>query len=300
MVPTLVPNPGANDERPSSASAGRLTSARKLADCGGDRQRVSLSKQQHVLKPLPRSQPGSVYSKKMALVCKPSSSSRKMRAKKKRAGATVGKYGGQPAVRLMLPWWHHSAKKRAGTEEVDISPEGETCQDADAASYDTPESANGVEAQSPTQQSTWPASPESTSTYPAEGNVQRDRCDSGGGTVNPQPRGRQVLVGETESDEQQGANEYTHYSHLFENPPPSIPMVDQYIFDDNILYDAITKRGNRKALPLDPSGAGVIGIQECVDAPWAPARVGSSGVDELETYVGPQDLLYADEDIDKV
>lgn len=214
-------------------------------------------------------------------------------AKKNRAGAAVRKYGGQPAVRLMLPWWNHSvSKKSAGSEDLDaMSPERETGDDADSALYNTPKSAIGVEAQS-----THPASPESTTTYPVEQNAQ----GSGGGTVDPRAMGKKIVPEKTEQEEPQGPHEYAHYSNLFENPPPSIPTVDQYILDDNILYEAITKRGHRKALPLNPSGGGVLGIQECGDATWAPARVGNSGVDELQTYVDPQDLLYADEDIEKV
>lgn len=205
-------------------------------------------------------------------------------------------------MRLMLPWWHHSASKISASSRAinAMSQERENGHDADASLYNTPKSVSGVEAQSPMQQSTCPATPESTPNNTVKERCQRDRSDDGRSTWNPQEEGNQIAIENTENEEQQGANEYTHYSNLFENPPPSIPTVDQYILDDNILYEAITKRGHRKALPVNPSGGGVLGIQECGDVPWAAAGLGSSGVDELETYVDPQDLLYADEDIDQV
>lgn len=259
-------------------------------------------KRLHVLKPLPRSHPGYVYSKKMTLGCKPSLSSRKVRASKIRAGVAGAKGGGQPAVRSMLPWWDHSASMiGAGSQRADaMSQQKETGHDADAALYNTPRSAIDVEAQSPEQGSTRSATPEATPNNLVEEHHRRGSSDGGSCTLNPQAVRKLIAVEKAENEEKQRANEYTHYSNLFENPPPSIPTVDQYIFDDNILYEAITKRGNRKALPVNPSGGGVIGIQECGDAPWAAADRANSGVDESEAYVDPQDLLYADEDIDKV
>ena len=45
----------------------------------------------------------------------------------------------------------------------------------------------------------------------------------------------------------------------------------------------------------------MLGIQECGDAPWAaPRPISRRGDDAFDAYVDPQDLLYADEDIDKV
>lgn len=293
MIPPAVSN-HANDARLSTnASTGRPAPT----------TRFPLSKQQRLLKPLPRRQPGSVYSKKMTVGCKPSSLTRKMRSKKKRAGTAAGNHGvGQPPVRLMLPWWHHSVPKlSAGSKEADAtSREREAGDGTDAALYSTPKSAAGVEAQPPKQQSTRPAMPESTQTHPEKENVQRGKPDSGSGMVNFKISGKQIKIEKPDDEEQKGTNEYTHYTNLFENPPPSIPTVDQYISDDNILYEAITKRGQRKALPLNPSGGGVFEIQECGDPQWAAAGVASNGVDELEIYVDPQDLLYADEDVEKV
>eukprot|EP00752_Nemacystus_decipiens_P003652 g3366.t1 len=237
----------------------------------------------------------------MTLRCEPSSSSRRMRAKIKRAGAAVGKHEGQSAVRLMLPWWRRSVPKTiAESEGVGGLGPGRETGDGDAASHTRPKIANGVEAQAPEQQTTPPATPESTPICPAEQHDKRARGDNGSDTVNSQPNGYQIMVEKTEKEEQQEGIEYTHYSNLFENPPPSIPTVDQYILDDNISYGAITKRGQSRALPLNPSGGGILGIQECGDAPWATSHFASSHVDELETYVDPQDLLYADEDIDKL
>lgn len=171
-----------------------------------------------------------------------------------------------------------------------MSRGGETGHDADAAVHSMPKSAIGVEAQPRL------AKPESAPAYPAEGKTRRNTSDNENRVVSRHATVQQVPVEKPENEEQ-AANEYTHYSNLFDNPPPSIPTVDQYIFDENIMYGAISKRRQGKALPVNPSGGGV---QELGGVSWADARLSTGGVDQVETHVDPQDLLYADEDIDKV
>ncbi|CAN0527167.1 unnamed protein product, partial [Ectocarpus sp. 12 AP-2014] len=78
------------------------------------------------------------------------------------------------------------------------------------------------------------------------------------------------------------------------------PTVDQYIFEDSITYEAITKRGQSKALPLNVASGGALGIgQPGGDSSKGVAFVGAGG-DDTESYVDPSALLFADEDIDKL
>ncbi|CAN0528847.1 unnamed protein product, partial [Ectocarpus sp. 12 AP-2014] len=78
------------------------------------------------------------------------------------------------------------------------------------------------------------------------------------------------------------------------------PTVDQYIFEDSITYEAITKRGQSKALPLNVASGGALGIgQPGGDSSKGVAFVGAGG-DDPESYVDPSALLFADEDIDKL
>lgn len=278
MTPAVVSTAHANGARPSpTATKANVVPNGRFFGNGSGGQGIFQSEKQHTLKPLPRSRLGSVYSKKMTLGggLKPSSSSRKLSARTNRGGAAAAKHGGLPAARLMLPWWQHSASK--------ISVEHE---EVHAASQEK----RVGNTQSPTQQST----PASTPNHRVRESNQGDSSDGDSCALKPR-----AICGDNVAEKTE-ANGYTHYSNLFENPPPTIPTVDQYIFDQNILYESITKRGHRKALPMNPSGGGTLGIQECGDDPWAAAVLGSTREDGLEAYVDPQDLLYADEDIDQV
>lgn len=81
-------------------------------------------------------------------------------------------------------------------------------------------------------------------------------------------------------------------SGLFDSSTPPVPMVDQYINDDNLLYEAITKRGRTEALPVNNDGRGMLGLEKVVD--------GRSNDKGLLQDVEPEALLFSDEDIDKV
>lgn len=88
---------------------------------------------------------------------------------------------------------------------------------------------------------------------------------------------------------------YTDCSNLFENPPPSIPCVDQYIRRESIMYEAIAKRARSKALPVkEPDG--VLRVNKNGgNAPRDPLDDES-----LDADLDPSALLFGDEDIDKV
>lgn len=88
---------------------------------------------------------------------------------------------------------------------------------------------------------------------------------------------------------------YTDCSNLFENPPPSIPCVDQYIRRESIMYEAIAKRARSKALPVkEPDGVLRVN-KKGGSAPRDPLDDES-----LDADVDPSALLFGDEDIDKV
>ncbi|CAN0581880.1 unnamed protein product, partial [Ectocarpus sp. 12 AP-2014] len=104
----------------------------------------------------------------------------------------------------------------------------------------------GGEQTSPHQQRVSPTPPESNHI-----------CDAGGGDSNEQhqsifdqiesssisPNGVDAIPSSQKNDGGQYVEKtYAHYSNLFENPPPTMPTVDQYIFEDSITYEAITKR----------------------------------------------------------
>lgn len=88
---------------------------------------------------------------------------------------------------------------------------------------------------------------------------------------------------------------YTDCSNLFENPPPSIPDVDQYIRRESVMYEAITQRARSKALPVkEPNG--VLRVTKGANVE-RDAFVEDGG---LEADIDPSALLFGDEDIDKV
>lgn len=308
--------------RGRKGSSGNTSNVLCCANNGNGGVRRSQPKQQHMLKPLSRGQPGYVYSKKMTLGCKPSLPSSKLQAKNKCGSTTLeGRDGGVAAARLILPWWQHSTPK-IGADSKQVEPQsassddasglarsqgGATCHHADAHLHDTPKGAVAVGEQSPPQTlitTLTPESPPNCQVGHKDGNRLRITAD--GDNPTTEPHTVEIFISPRNSEnEQQGTREYAHHSNLFENPPPSIPTVDQYIFDDNITYEAITKRRHRKALPL--SRRGFLGIAESGDSPWGATfcggvgGVGSVGGGEaLDSCVNSSALLYADEDIDQV
>ena len=88
---------------------------------------------------------------------------------------------------------------------------------------------------------------------------------------------------------------YTDCSNLFENPPPSIPCVDQYVRRESIMYEAITKRARSRALPVKEPDSVLRVNKKGGNAPRDPLDDGS-----LDADVDPSALLFGDEDIDKV
>lgn len=241
------------------------------------------SRPQRRLRPISRGQPGYVYSKKMTLGCNPSSSSGKLRTKKKRGGASVGGNRGVPEVRSLLPWWQHAASKVGAdmNREEHVFGQGGTDQD---------DTAPALKEHSSPQQSVGSRTPEK----PADSAENQLSGASGRTTVSPSGVDTVHTV-QNKEDGQQGTSDYTHYANLFDNPPPSIPPVDQYVFNDNVMYEAITKRGHTQALPLSPSSRALLGIDECSTAP----RGAAPGGEEVRAHMDPSALLYADEDIDK-
>ena len=258
----------------------------KLSRCVGDgRVGDPRSKAQGQLRPILRSQPGYVYSKKMTLGCNLRASSGKRRAKKKGTIASVGSNGGASAVRSLLPWWQHTAStigsdvKKGGSPYAKLRQEDEGGHDGVAAVTELSSSPQ------PTGRATL-KSPVDDTEYSTSGRT----------ALNPRAIDTAAYSTLNEKGRQQETEEYTHYANLFENPPPSIPEVDQYVFNDNVMYEALTKRGHSKALPLSPSGAGMLGMEGCGNASWSI----TADREELQAYVDPSTLLYADEDIDKV
>ncbi len=237
------------------------------------------SRPQRRLRPISRGQPGYVYSKKMTLGCSSSASGRKCGAKKKRGGAALGGKGGVPAVRSLLPWWQHSTSKIGADMNRGLRPACHGPGQGNTAGHDAVSSL--AEHSSPQQ-------PMGTITPEKPANDSENQLSGASGIDT-------VDTVQNMEDGQQRTSEYTHYANLFDNPPPSIPSVDQYVFNDNVMYEAITKRGHTRALPVSPTGAGVLGIEESGNAPWGTASRG----EELQTGVDQSSLLYADEDIDK-
>ncbi|CAM9673799.1 unnamed protein product, partial [Laminaria digitata] len=88
---------------------------------------------------------------------------------------------------------------------------------------------------------------------------------------------------------------YTDCSNLFENPPPSIPEVDQYIRCESVKYEAITKRARSKAIPVKEVN-GVLRVKKGSNVP----RNDPLDDESLDADVDPSALLFGDEDIDKV
>lgn len=88
---------------------------------------------------------------------------------------------------------------------------------------------------------------------------------------------------------------YTDCSNLFENPPPSMPCVDQYVRRESIMYEAITKRARSRALPVKEPDSVLRVNKKGGNAPRDPLDDES-----LDADVDPSALLFGDEDIDKV
>lgn len=274
------------------------------------------SKQRRLSKPVLRGQPGYVYSKKMTLGCTRPLPRSKLHGVKKRVGAfEVGSDGGVTEVRSILPWWPHSSPQ-VGAESKQVESqstrlddpsrlakglEGVACHHGadDAHLHATPK-AVAVEQTTP-QLPTSTLAPESEPSNKADGKDDTHKITTSGDGENTHSSRKD------DDNDQRGKKEYAHHSNLFENPPPSIPNVDQYIFNDNITYEAITKRGHLEALPV--SQRAFLGIEKCGDDPWAAVcggggdgGGGTGGVGDvaLEPYVHSSALLYADEDIDQV
>ncbi|CAN0278675.1 unnamed protein product, partial [Ectocarpus sp. 8 AP-2014] len=300
-----VPVAGGHDQSDGGSGKSRTVPSSEQHGGGQDGGRLR-SKHQVSLRPLSRRQPGYVYSKKMTLGCTPSPASRKALARKRRTPAATDAGGGVPAVRSMLPWWQNIyTLVRQANVNAPGQATGLESQDPNVILRGTPTGgAVGGEQTSPHQQRVSPTPPQS-----------KHICDVGGGDSNEQqqsisdkiersslsPNGVDAIPSSQRNDGGQHVEKaYAHYSNLFENPPPTMPTVDQYIFEDSITYGAITKRGQRKALPLNIASGGALGIgQPGGDSSKGVAFVGAGGVD-TESYVDPSALLFADEDIDKL
>lgn len=80
---------------------------------------------------------------------------------------------------------------------------------------------------------------------------------------------------------------------LFQTTQPTIPTVNQYIPKENLMYEAIRKRGQGGVLAKNMGG--LLSFEQKGGTPWADMK-GGEYVEDIE----PSALLYADEDIDKV
>ncbi|CAM9314375.1 unnamed protein product, partial [Ectocarpus sp. 4 AP-2014] len=299
-----VPVAGGHDRSDGGNGKSRTVPSSDQHGGGQDGGRLR-SKHQVSLRHTSRRQPGYVYSKKMSLGCTPSPASRKALARKRRTRAATGAGGGVPAVRAMLPWCQNIFTL---VRQANVNAPGQATglerHDPNAFLRGIPTGgAVGGEETSPHQQRVSPTPPKSN-----------DICDVGGGDSNeqqqsisdkigspPSPNGVDAIPTSQRNDGGQHVEKaYAHYSNLFENPPPTMPTVDQYIFEDSITYGAITKRGQSKALPLNVASENALGIgQRGGDSSKGAAFVGASGED-TESYVDPSALLFADEDIDKL
>ncbi|CAN0035199.1 unnamed protein product [Ectocarpus fasciculatus] len=266
------------------------------------------SKHQVSLRPISRRQPGYVYSKKMTFGRTLSPTSRKALARKRRTPAAKDAGGGVPTVRSMLPWWQniYTLVGQANMSASGLAASLEF-QDSNLSLRDTPTGgADGGEQTSPQQQRVSSTAPENT----------QNKCNVGGGDSNleqqqsiddkierspPSPNEVDAIPSSQINDGgPQVEKAYNHYSNLFENPPPTMPTVDQYIFEDSITYGAITKRGQSKALPVNVSSGGALGIGQRGGGSSKGAAFVGAGGDDTESYVDPSALLFADEDIDKL
>lgn len=199
-------------------------------------------------------------------------------------GGVVSRGKKKDDVRLMLPWWpgakrpgHRRAAGVDTTTEVNSPPElGELGAGAfSAKDADTSERV-GRET-SPTRGS-----------FQAATRKEQLRFEDG---HSPDRLKHPVEFSKSDFTGRVGDADYTINS-LFDNPTPPVPIVDQYIHDDNLLYEAITKRGRTEALPVDNDERGMLGLEKAVD--------GRPNDEGLLQDVKPEALLFLDEDIDKV
>lgn len=264
------------------------------------------------LQPLSRSLSGHVYGKKMTLGCAQLTSSGQLRSRKAKTGQPRRR---GEAVRSMLPWWQNSTpnindtcvENVSTTEDAGRFSRGQKdalCQHSSACSDGLPTTAAGDGDGDQMQQHPTMKSPDAIPKCHGvddKENIADQRTVGAAGESALGHSGVRTSCVPGNNDEdglERGAKPYNHYSNLFENPPPSIPTVDQYIFDDNITYKAITKRGHTEAIPVEMAGDGVLGIGQCGTVPWDATIRGEN--QDLEFDIDPSALLYADEDIDKV
>ncbi|CAN0071533.1 unnamed protein product [Scytosiphon promiscuus] len=281
----------------------------KGAPCSANHRSGERWKRPNALRPLSRSFSGHVYSKKMTLGCTQPSSRGNMRARKIKSDQSRRR---REAVRSMLPWWQNSLPDLPNTCAEDLSTAENTvqspghlreelCQRQGASWHGslTTTARNGEQKQQqlPTKASDAISTPIGVDGDEGE-NTDQPTVDAAGGRTSrtSDVQGSFHPSRNHEDGLQHGTKPYNHYSNLFENPPPSIPTVDQYIFDDNIRYKAITKRGHTEAIPVETGGDGVLGIGQCGSVPWDAAFADTT----QETDGDPSALLYADEDIDKL
>lgn len=185
-------------------------------------------------------------------------------------------------VRLMLPWWpgakrpgHRLAAGVDTTTEAKIPPEPlELGADAFSANDDDTSEHVGHET-SPARESFQAATRKEQLRF--EDRHSPDRLKHPVELSKSDYTGR---IGDAD------------YPSLFDVPTPPVPIVDQYIHDDNLLYEAITKRGRTEALPVNNDERGMLGLEKAVDG-WPNAG-------SLLQDVGPEALLFLDKDIDKV
>lgn len=196
-------------------------------------------------------------------------------------------------VRSMLPWWGDTTQNgddRTGESDARSDarnrPDGGDTARADARSMNNLAEADRV--RSGTSEEGGGSVPTAqTSALPRM--PPQKSCPSDFETSDvPGSRQNERSAELTKSDR-------ADYYGLFERPPPSIPAIDQYVIDENITYQAIRKRGQTEALPVEGAGR-VRSLENGVRAPWAGLSNGGGNKPDMD----PSALLYSDEDIDTV
>ena len=220
------------------------------------------------------------------------------------------------SVRAMLPWWHDTAcDTRPGNNGEDgaATTTADTARpkqkrnattpgnnaaavlvSGDAATNTTAARENNTQLPGKSGESIQQRTRGSASPLPTAPTSSRAHDDDGQLNEEEQHISTRGFNSIAANSIDSAYDAYTDCSNLFENPPPSIPGVDQYVRRESIMYEAITKRARSKALPVEEPD-GVLRVKKRGNAPRDPLDDES-----LDAEVDPSALLFGDEDIDKV